>query len=315
MTPDRFVGTTHSFTIRSLSGYDEYETCARLQELVWGDRYVGFCSPVLQWVSLSLGGVCAGAFDHGGNLIGFVMGITGARAGEITHWSHMLAVDPNHRNKGIAFSLKLFQREQLLSQGVRHVLSSFDPLNSAQANILLKRLGAQAPYYRTDFYPTSLSPLHNALGTDRLLCVWDLLSFPTHIRNPEYVASEKPYVVPDWFSAPQINHVELRSFPDSGDEAITGQKAQGLPFSWEPVLSLNAPILRLDIPYNIVELQTTMPERAWDWRLKTRAAFESYFAKGYRAISLWPHPPFSTYILTDSSSYFSEIVAGSLDNI
>lgn len=291
--------------IRALSSYEEYEACAALQDLIWGERYVGFCSPVLQWAAQATGGVCAGAFDQQGSLVGFVMGLTGLWTKEAVHWSHMLAVRPEFRCTGIGLRLKLFQRSQLLPRGVKIILSSFDPLNSAQANLLLSKLGAEASIYKPDFYPTSHSPLHGSIGTDRLISAWSINSSEVadKIERAISVGSGLDQQEPDWLSAPLINRVYILDASTAVRKGLClPEQRYDIPLSDASDLTLQSPRLRLCIPFEIQRLQKRMPAVAADWRMKTRMAFEVYLPRGYKAVALWGHPPFSSYLLSREPS-------------
>jgi predicted GNAT superfamily acetyltransferase len=122
-------------------------------------------------VSQKVGGLVAGAFSDAGDLVGFVFGLTGLRGGRIVHWSHMLAVDPDYRDRGVGRRLKLYQRECLRAAGVDRMYWSFDPLVARNAHLNLNRLGVLVEDYVTDMYADTGSDLH-AFGTDRFVASW-----------------------------------------------------------------------------------------------------------------------------------------------
>src|SRR5262249_28734557 len=64
-----------------------------------------------------IGGMTAGAFD-GGVLAGFVHGFPRTNLGRPSHHSHLLAVLPEFRGRGLSVRLKLFQRRWCLAHGV-----------------------------------------------------------------------------------------------------------------------------------------------------------------------------------------------------
>lgn len=290
------------YRIRPLLGYEEYEACAKLQNEIWGLQYVGFCSPVMQWISQSVGGLIAGAFNENEKLLGFVIGLNGQSNGRSIHWSHMLGVSKEFRGGGIGQELKLYQRNYLLSTGVETIINSFDPLNSIQANISLSKLGAVVQHYKRDFYPTSQSPLHQSIGTDRLISQWNISSPDVSQKIDALLTTsvDRTDIEPNWSTAPLANHVF--TVQDAKPRLLSSEFEHWdmkIPCSDEPDLSLNSPLLRLAIPHEINLLQELAPETAIEWRMKTRKAFESYFSRGYRAVALWAHPPFSSYLLTN----------------
>lgn len=161
--------------IRPLRGREEFEACVALQELTWGAGFADRVPASILMVAAETGGVVSGAFEEG-DLIAFVFGITGLRDGRLVHWSDMLAVHPDHRSRGLGRALKRHQRDLLLARGVGLVLWTFDPLESRNAHLNLRRLGAFSRTYLRDLYGASDSPLHAGLGTDRLLVEWPITS-------------------------------------------------------------------------------------------------------------------------------------------
>jgi predicted GNAT superfamily acetyltransferase len=161
--------------IRDLASDADYAACVDLQRETWGARFSDVVSANLMRVAQKVGGVAAGAFEQG-RLVGFVFGLSGVLAGEVVHWSDMLAVRPADRGRGIGELLKRYQRDTLLARGVERVHWSFDPLDAKNAHINFNRLGIFAREYVADMYGETDSPLHAGIGTDRLIAVWQLTS-------------------------------------------------------------------------------------------------------------------------------------------
>ena len=88
--------------IRPFASRAECDACVRLQRETWGEDFVDVVPATILMVSQRVGGVSAGAFDADGRLLGFVFGISGIRAGELVHWSDMLAVRPEARGRDSA---------------------------------------------------------------------------------------------------------------------------------------------------------------------------------------------------------------------
>ena len=174
--------------IRSCSGFDEFEACVQLQIDTWGYDLSDVIPRKAFLVAQKIGGQVIGAFDtdlpgaapNGGpeSLIGFAMSFPGIkaepRAPQPYLHSHMLAVRPPYRNRGLGAQLKLEQRHEALSRGIRHMEWTFDPLEIRNAHLNIHKLGAIVRRYYVDFYGVSSSRLQAGLPTDRLVAEWHL---------------------------------------------------------------------------------------------------------------------------------------------
>ena len=240
--------------LRSLRTHEEYRGCEALERQVWGPEFTECVPASLLMVTQKVGGVTAGAFDSEGGLVGMVYGLTGPRDGRLVHWSHMLAVSPDLRGRGLGRELKLFQRRLVLDQGVGVMVWTYDPLVAGNAHLNLNRLGARPVAYLRDLYGSdTASELHSGLGTDRFLVEWDLEA---------EVASPGPHPA-DWRGASIVNLA-----PDGGLE--------------DPPYELpHERRVRVEIPYDIQQVKAADPEAGARWRQATRHALEGYLEAGY----------------------------------
>jgi predicted GNAT superfamily acetyltransferase len=248
---DAAAGTVE---IRALGSAEEFAACVRLQRVTWGTRYVDCVPASLLKVSQFLGGLCAGAFDDAGCMVGFVYGMAGLRQGRLVHWSHMLAVAPSHRDRGIGRQLKEYQREVVRGQGIEAIYWTFDPLVARNAHLNINRLGAVVEEYVPDMYGATGSRLH-AFGTDR---------FVASVRTLEE-ATDRPEPG-SWRRMPLAAGTVLRP---ARLEATTTPPVQGEAES----------AARVEVPRQIEELSLAEARR---WRESTRAAFSSLMAEGYQ---------------------------------
>jgi predicted GNAT superfamily acetyltransferase len=163
--------TGSEIVVRRCEGFEELNACVQLQMDVWGYGDRDVVPRRVFIIAQRIGGQVIGAFD-GDHLVGFAMALPGiSPQGPYLH-SHMLAVNPEYRNHGIGRRLKLFQREEALSRGIRRMEWTFDPLEIKNSYLNLHKLGAIARRYATNFYGISPSPLHGQLPTDRLYAEW-----------------------------------------------------------------------------------------------------------------------------------------------
>ncbi|HXW61909.1 MAG TPA: GNAT family N-acetyltransferase [Candidatus Acidoferrales bacterium] len=155
--------------VRHCASILEFEECVRVEQVTWGE---GISVPsAIFVVAHHTGGQVLGAFDRE-KMIGFTLAIAGARRGKPFLHSHMTAVLPAYRDRGIGRRLKLFQRQDALQRGIEVIEWTFDPLDFKNAHFNFQRLGAVARRYIPDCYGVTASPLHAGLPTDRLVAEW-----------------------------------------------------------------------------------------------------------------------------------------------
>lgn len=243
-------------SIRPLTSAADYAACVELQQLVWGPGEETI-PPILLQVSQQVGAIAAGAFDAGGRMLGCVFGLTGLRHGRVAHWSQLLAVRPEARDRGIGQRLKRYQRARLLAMGVRTTYWTFDPLVARNAHLNLNHLGVTVEEYVPDLYgPGDASPVDRGVGTDRFIVRWDLRR---HAPRPAELAGRLTL-------APVVNTIE---------------QPAGTPVPAEVPLPRSSWI-RVEIPGEIHGLRDRDPGQARVWRTTTRRVFLYYMRRGYR---------------------------------
>ncbi len=267
----------NDIVIRPVATVEEREACVALQELTWGEGFADRVPASILMVAQEMGGVVSGAFQ-GERLVGFVFGITGFRGGRRAHWSDMLAVLPGYRGRGLGYRLKLHQRDLLLALGVETVFWTFDPLVSRNAHLNLRRLGAITRTYERDLYGRSNSPLHQGIGTDRLMAEW-------------------------WISVGRVGRRLAGAAPEADrltDRALVNPPAAGgrHPRPGADIVLPETDAVEIAVPSDIHGLRSSDPGLALDWRINVRAAFESAFGAGYTAVDLIRDDGLSRYVLT-----------------
>jgi len=178
--------------IRACEGLDELEAVVQLQVETWGYDQADIIPRKAFLVMQSVGGQVIGAFDtelpgapangDAESMVGFALSLPGVKAASKSTGgrpyaylhSHMLAVRDGYRNRGLGAQLKLAQREDALSRGIRHIEWTFDPVEIKNAFLNIHKLGAIVRTYRENFYGVSSSRLQGGLPTDRLVAEWEL---------------------------------------------------------------------------------------------------------------------------------------------
>lgn len=247
-------------TIRRVETTDEYDACVRMQHAIWGHDFTEIVPATMLRVTQKIGGVTAGAFDGNGRLLGFVFGMMGMIDGRLVHWSDLLAVHPDARNKGLGRRLKLFQRELLLPLGVETMFWTYDPLVAKNAYLNIVRLGARPAEYVVDMYGADThSALHGGIGTDRFVVAWQLT------KEGGANAPSAPTDDARERAAPAVNALEPGSSP--GATALAR-----LP---------DADVVRVEVPADIEDVIARDISVAARLREETRRAFTHYMHKGY----------------------------------
>lgn len=262
--------------IRDIASIEEMGAVERLQREVWGCADVDVVPRMMLRPATEVGGVLVGAYD-GARLVGFAFGFVGLEGGRLVLHSHMLAVTPEYRARGLGFRLKLAQRARALAGGIELMTWTFDPLQSRNARLNFARLGAVSDSYRVDYYgDVSTSALHRGTGTDRLWVTWHL----TDERVGRRLAGENVDGETKEYREARavLERDELdRAVPlvqsDEDGSPVTAQIAQGV----------RGELVSIDIPEDINALVGHDAALALKWREATRAAFGEAFAAGFIA--------------------------------
>lgn len=275
------------YEIRPLRDHGDLAACVALQSETWGDAYADVVPASMLQVAAKMGGVVTGAFDEEGGLLGFVYGITGVRGGETAHWSHMLAVREDARDRGVGTALKNRQREELRAMGVGSVYWTFDPLVARNAHLNINRLGAEVQEYVPDFYGASKSELHE-LGTDRLVVKWSLDEAGGRVlpRDAAEVEAEAPAASRDG-----------KDGAERRESAAASQPAASRPDGARPAASSPARQAEVLVPGDIDALRAASRDAALDWRRSSRKAFLSLLGAGYRVRAFQPGAEHARYVL------------------
>jgi predicted GNAT superfamily acetyltransferase len=249
--------------VRDLTKYDEFLQVRDVQQAIWGfTQGEGLYPPALNTAAEN-GGTVIGAFD-GAKMIGFIYGFPGLQADRrIKLCSQTMGVLPEYRNKGVAAKLKWAQRQRMIENGIDLITWTYDPLEAPNARLNMHTLGGIARTYKRNIYGENFSALSKGLPSDRFLVEWWITRESVEQRSkgikPEPIGVGSP--------------IANRCTGTSGDRHIEAID-----------LSLEAPIIRVEVPNDLQAIKKTNMALAMDWRMKTRELFEAYFVRGYEAI-------------------------------
>ena len=227
---------------------------------VWGS--VGVGSEVLS-VTQKYGGVVLGAIAKG-KLLGFLYAFLGRYHGRVVHWSHMMAVEERHRDKGLGFRMKLAHRKLALQEGIKSICWTYDPLQSRNAALNIARLGVRVEEYLPDCYGRFPSVIEKGLPSDRFVVSWQVSS----ARVARCLLG--PPLRPINLNLDRINETRRN------EEGFIVNR--GISFSFAE------PRLLLEIPTNTDEMRVRALKLARQWRLETRRMFQHAFESGCRVL-------------------------------
>lgn len=176
---------------------------------------------------------------------GFAFGFLGWRGGLHLH-SHLVAVRPGLRSRGIGYALKLAQRSVCLEEGVTECRWTFDPLMLRNARFNFLRFGVRAIGFLPDCYGRMGDAINGDDASDRFEVSWRLDS---HLR-PRAAEADAPLITVGADGYPQRTSAPVG--PGAG----------------------------VVIPPGYPQLRAAADPRAAAWRSVTRQAFLDCFAAG-----------------------------------
>ena len=247
----------------------DFEACVRLQREVWQLADVEITSAIQLVATTWAGGLLHVAETAEGEAVGFAYAFPAISGGAPHLHSDMLAVVPEYQQRGVGVRLKWAQREDALARGIELVTWTYDPLQARNANLNLRRLGAEAAEFLENFYGITTSSLHHGLPTDRLLVRWPL----NQERVRRLAAEGEGAATVGMPASPRVNDVRWQA---------------GWPVSSEPRLDMDDPELLIEIPPEWDVICQKSPWVAGDWQDKVRRAFQAYFGRGYVAADFAP---------------------------
>ena len=252
------------FVLRPLQKPEEFRAVEEVQRAAWGlDEEPPVPVPI-QRAMQDNGGLVVGAFADI-HLAGFCLGFLGWDGMTLFHYSHMTAVRPEYQNHRLGFRLKSFQRDQVLGQGLSLIRWTFDPLQSKNAMLNVRRLGATIDRYMVHYYGQMGSEVNRGLESDRVRVSWGIGSPAVEQR----------------LQAPTTDATaDLRRLDGSTPivETEVGDTGLRLPAS---VTEPTAPRVNLEIPFDLVAIRTHEPDAVRSWRHATRDAFRASLDAGY----------------------------------
>ena len=265
---------------------EEMAAVEELQRLVWSAPDIEIVPKDILLAIVHNGGLAIGAFV-GSELVGASFGFPGfyqtPDGPRLKHHSHILAVHPDWRSKGIGFALKRAQWQMVRKQGLDRITWTYDPLLSRNAHLNVARLGAVCDTYLRSEYGEMLDGLNAGLPSDRFQVDWWLNSQRVERRLSR---RSRPTLDLNYFRLAEATLLEACWNPGP------------MPCPPEEILLLSGILLLVEIPYDFQVLKAMDLALARDWRFYTREVFEEAFAAGYLVTDFVLDEGRSFYVLT-----------------
>jgi len=192
-------------------------------------------------------------------------------------YSQYTAVREEYRASGLGVLIKEFQRDVLLEWwGIATVVCTYDPLTGVNAHRNIRHFGMDVLEYRPAIYGEFGGRLNRRdVPSDRFFMSWDLKKKHT---PPDFKAKDSRVEAPHALRV-ELKEVRGRSGPVIIEVVREAEAAAGGEFLLVPIPADFYSLLR----------ETDVEDEAvrripLDWRLLTREAFQSLFAKGYRIV-------------------------------
>ncbi|HUI38670.1 MAG TPA: GNAT family N-acetyltransferase [Thermoplasmata archaeon] len=253
-----------AFRFRRLEKPEEFRAIEEIQTAAWGLLEEPPVPSPLQRAFQDNGGLVLGAYVDI-HLVGFCLGFLGWDGETLYHYSHMTAVRPEYQNHHVGVRLKSGQRDEVLRQGLTEVRWTFDPLQSRNAFVNVRRLGGTPDRYYVHYYGRMGSEVNRDLETDRVRLVWRL-------RDPrveERLGGAYPTEEDDrkhWEEATPIIETQV------------GESGLRVPVS---VTEPEAARVHLEVPFDLALHREHEPGNLRTWRHAVRDAFRAALDVGY----------------------------------
>jgi|RhiMetdeSRZDD1v2_1073273.scaffolds.fasta_scaffold21589_6 predicted GNAT superfamily acetyltransferase len=242
--------------VRELVTTTELVAAADLAARVWKTDDTSQMDASLMRALSHSGNFVAGAFladDSGeeGALVGMSVGFAATRPAASLH-SHMTCTADEHRDRGLGYALKVYQRSWAVQRGFTTVTWTFDPLVRRNAYFNLAKLGAQIVEYLPNHYGTMMDGLNASDESDRLFLAWPITDpdRPARSRLPE----------------PTEHTVVLEVAADGGPHCLDDDVDR----------------IACQVPDDIVALREQDPRSAARWRRALRETLADALTDGYQ---------------------------------
>ena len=179
---------SNSIQVRELKSLQDQDSGRKIFDLTWAMDAGTEITPNLLQAMVHSGAYLSGAFIEN-KIVGAAFAFPATNNGLHLH-SHMTAVLPEFRDKGVGYALKIDQWNWAKKHKYSHLSWTFDPLVRRNAKLNIVKLGVDISSYYPNFYGAMPDALNAGDESDRLIVSWS-----TDIDAPkarELITNPKP---------------------------------------------------------------------------------------------------------------------------
>jgi len=156
--------------VRELDNLQEQDFGRNIFDITWSMDAGTEITPNLLQAMVHSGSYLSGAFIDS-KIVGAAFAFPATNGGLHLH-SHMTAVLPDFRDKGVGYALKIDQWNWAKKKNYSHLSWTFDPLVRRNARLNIAKLGVDISAYHPNFYGDMPDALNAGDESDRLMVSW-----------------------------------------------------------------------------------------------------------------------------------------------
>jgi predicted GNAT superfamily acetyltransferase len=257
-------GPASGFRVRHLDKPEEFRQVEEVRRAVWGDESPDSVAPSLQRAVQDNGGFVLGAFADI-HLAGFTVAFLGWDGGTLYLYAHLLAVRPEYQNHHVGLELAKGLRAEVLQLGLSEIRLAYDPLQSKNAWLFVRRLGGLPDRYLHHYYGQMADPINRGIESDRIRLIWPL-------------------------NAPRVNERLGGTYPSSDADRARWSAARPIVTTQPGESGIRVPTevaepeggdAHLEVPFDLDLVRAHEPDALRRWRHASRDAFRIAADLGY----------------------------------
>ena len=161
---------SNSIQVRELDNLQDQDFGRKIFDITWSMDAGTEITPNLLQAMVYSGSYLSGAFIDN-KIVGAAFAFPATNGGLHLH-SHMTAVLPEFRDKGVGYALKIDQWNWAKKKTYSHLSWTFDPLVRRNAKLNIAKLGVDISAYHPNFYGDMPDALNAGDESDRLMVSW-----------------------------------------------------------------------------------------------------------------------------------------------